>query len=563
MKLHRAYHIRIGICVVLACLGLRGASDGRAEDLERIDKLRFLYGGQLSFSPDGYPVVPVGIMDRKREVTLSSREGLRVQPEGEGGPEVRAGTEWRVRVEGGRAAKVRWSVLLERLSGKKRAGTAAAIERWRGRGEKPRPVEVGSMFGVRGTVMDRRALLILAEPSPSEAAARARADEVAKRHGIDAQAFEEIIELPRGSLIATSGSVEVRNEGILWFAPSAEQGRITVVKVEFGGVGDKAHTGREDRSYLGRIYVALDKHGTLAIVNAVPSNQLLAGLVPAEMFSKAPVESLRAQAVAARTELLSKIGTRHLTDPYRICSTQHCQVYAGAGKEAARATEAVRTTRGEVLFRADEDDLADAYYSASAGGFTENNDSIWGENGPDPILRGHLDAPADVAAGASRFTAGLRTDELLRAFFTDGPQTWAGKSSYNRDRYRWTVKRSAAELDRILAPLGVGAVQELVLGERGISGRLRQITVRGTRGERVVRGDLKIRQTLGNLKSAMFVLDVRREGSRPVEWTFSGAGFGHGVGMCQTGAIGMGEGGKDYRAILGHYYRGSRVVALY
>lgn len=535
---------------------------GHAEDLERIDRLRFLYGGQLSFSPEGYPIVPVGIMDRKREVTLSSKDGLRLQPEGEGGPEVRAGAEWRVRVEAGRAAKVRWSVLLERLSGRRRQGAQAALERWRARGETPHLTEVGSMFGVRGTVMDRRAALVLAEASPSEAAARARADEIARRHGADAQPFEEIVELPRGTLVATSGAVEVRNEGVLWFAPSGEQGRITVDKVEFGGVGDKAHTGREDRSYLGRIYVTLDQHGTLAVVNAVPSNQLLAGLVPAEMFSKAPLEALRAQAVAARTELLSKIGTRHLTDPYRVCSTQHCQVYAGAGKEAARATEAVRTTRGEVLFRADEDDLADAYYSASAGGFTENNDTIWGENGPDPILRGHLDAPPETAA-AVRFARGLGTDELLRAFLTSGPETWAGRSSYNRDRYRWTVKRSAAELDRILAPLGVGAVQELLLGERGVSGRLRQVTVRGARGERVVRGDLKIRQTLGNLRSAMFVLDVRREGGRPVEWTFSGAGFGHGVGMCQTGAIGMGEAGKDYRAILGHYYRGSRVVALY
>lgn len=553
-------YICIGACILAAGLALRGS---RAEDLERIDRLRFLYGGQLSFSPDGYPVVPVGIMDRKHELTLSSRDGLRVQPEGEGGPEVRAGAEWRVRVEGGRAARVRWSVLLERLSGKRRQGAQAALERWKGRGEKPRLIEIGSLFGVRGTVMDRRTALVLSEAAPSEAAARARADEVARRHSIEAVPFEEIVELPRGTLVATSGGVEVRNEGLLWFAPTGEQGRITIHKVEFGGVGDKAHTGREDRSYLGRIYVTLDQHGTLAVVNAVPSNQLLAGLVPAEMFSKAPVEALRAQAVAARTELLSKIGTRHLTDPYRVCSTQHCQVYGGAGKEAARTTEAVRTTRGEVLFRADEDDLADAYYSACAGGFTENNDTIWSDFGPDPILRGHLDAPPETVAAAARFAAGLRTDELLRAFLTDGPQTWASRASYNRDRYRWTVTRSAAELDRILAPLGVGAVQELVLGERGVSGRLRQVTVRGSRGERVVRGDLRIRQTLGNLRSAMFVLDVRREGGRPVEWTFSGAGFGHGVGMCQTGAIGMGEAGKDYRAILGHYYRGSRVVALY
>jgi SpoIID/LytB domain protein len=528
------------------------------EDLARVDQLRFLYSGQMSFTADGLPVVPVGIMDRKKEVTLSAPEGVRVLPDGEGGPEVRAAGSWTVRVEGGRPAKLRWSVVLEKLVGKKRSGVSEALEAWRSRGEKPRVIEIGSLFGVRGTVLDRRAALLLSEPLASEKAARELGEEIAKRWKVDAQAYEEIVELPRGTLVATSGTgatpVEVRNNGVLWFASERDGTRLTVAQVEFGGVGAQAHTGREDRGYFGKIYVTLDVRGQLAVVNAVPATQLLAGLVPAEMFPKAPAEALKAQAVAARTELLAKLGSRHRTDPYRVCSTQHCQVYAGAGKENPRSTAAVEKTRGEVLFRPDAEDLMDAYYSASCGGFSEHNDNVWPEGGPDPALRGHLDALEPDA----RFSGGLRTDALLRSFLTGAAATHCGTSSYNRERYRWTVKRTAAELDKLLAPLGVGRVRELVLGERGVSGRLRSITVRGDRGDKTVRGDLKIRQTLGNLRSAMFAVD-----QKPGEWTFSGAGFGHGVGMCQTGAIGMAEQGLDYRAILSHYYTGSRIHTLY
>src|SRR6202000_564806 len=114
---------------------------------------------------------------------------------------------------------------------------------------------------------------------------------------------------------------------------------------------DKEGGGREARRYFGRVYVTVDRSGKLAVVNAVPEDKLLAGLVRAEMLPSAPPEALKAQAIAARNELLAKLGTRHLTDPYRLCSTQHCQVYAGAGHEDARATAAVQATRGLLLER--------------------------------------------------------------------------------------------------------------------------------------------------------------------------------------------------------------------
>jgi SpoIID/LytB domain protein len=92
---------------------------------------------------------------------------------------------------------------------------------------------------------------------------------------------------------------------------------------------------------------------------------------------------------------------------------------------------------------------------------------------------------------------------------------------------------------------------------------VRELKVIGERGERTVRGDLRIRQLLGGLRSTLFALDQVRSGGRPVEYRFSGGGFGHGVGLCQLGAIGMAEAGHTYQSILSHYYRGARVVRLF
>ena len=143
------------------------------------------------------------------------------------------------------------------------------------------------------------------------------------------------------------------------------------------------------------MYVTLDHDGSLVAANAVPEDKLLAGLVPAEMYPDAPAAALEAQAIAARTELLQKIGRRNLTDPFLLCSTQQCQVYAGAGKEDPRTTRAVEKTRGMVLLR-DGGGLVDIRYSASCGGHTEDNDAIWGGE-PDPSLRGRVDDPEGAA----------------------------------------------------------------------------------------------------------------------------------------------------------------------
>jgi SpoIID/LytB domain protein len=418
------------------------------------------------------------------------------------------------------------------------------------------------VFGVAGEVLDRRALAVSVAPKTTQPDAERVSDDLRRRFHVEPSIYPEMADRPHGVVVAHGpGGVEMRNEGILWFVPPAGA-KLLARKVEFG-VGYPNH-GREDRSYWGKLYVTVDRTGQLALVNAVPEDKLLAGLVPSEMQASAPEEALKAQAVAARAELLTKIGTRHLGDPYLLCSSQHCQVYSGAGREHPRATAAIAATRGEVLFREGQGDLVDTVYSASCGGYTESNENAWDDVTPDAALRGHPDTVGGAAQTFARFAGGIN-EANVRDFLDTAPPAFCKRSSASKnDHYRWTARKTAAEIAQFVAGLGVGAVKELRVLERGVSGRARTLAVVGDRGTREVHGQLPIRQLFGGLQSSLFVVDVERDASgQPAAFTFTGAGFGHGVGLCQTGAMGMAQAGYKYGDILRHYYHGSLIRRLY
>jgi SpoIID/LytB domain protein len=354
--------------------------------------------------------------------------------------------------------------------------------------------------------------------------------------------FTELIDRPHGQLEAVGNKtgMRVRHEGVLWFGAGGEN----PLHVEAEGVAGKSQV---SGSYYGKIYVTLDRYGSMAVVNALPEDRLLAGLLPAEIYPNAPDEALKAQAVAARGELLTKIGTRHIGDPFRLCSQTHCQVYAGAGRETPRTTAAVAATRGEVLFTADGKDLADTVYSANCGGHTENNENTWPDMPALAALRGHRDAP--VSAKADAYAGGVTAENVTR-FIDQPPAAYCGQARLGAgDRFRWTVKRTAADLAKLLARYQLGEIRAIEVLQRGVSGRALAVRVVGATRSETIRGELRIRQTFGGLRSSLFVVEVK-EGAA----TFRGAGFGHGVGMCQTGAVGMAETGKSYQQILRHYY---------
>jgi SpoIID/LytB domain protein len=526
-----------------------------ADETSAADKLRILYSTRFTFTDDGLPLVTVEIMSGRPAVHLRARGGITVRPDGAGGSaiETEGGDAWTITVEDARPAMLQDWTVVEALAPDDTPGVTAALARWKARGFEPRSFELGTVFGVDGEVIDTRELRIAVDPVAAGKGA-ARAAEIGKRFGVATSVQQDLVRRPSGTIVAKSGATTIKNPQVLWFQPRRPGETLTVADVPTGTGGSQLETGTEDRRYWGAVYVTLDRAGTLVAANAVAEDKLLAGLVPAEMYPDAPAAALQAQAIAARTELLQKIGRRNLTDPFLLCSTQQCQVYAGAGKEDPRTTRAVDATRGIVLLR-DGGGLVDIRYSASCGGHGEDNDAIWGGD-PDPSLRGRSDTRSDAAsAGMSRITEGN-----LDAFLDGDGDAWCNKSRLGKAKFRWTEKIAVADLTARVAVEypEVGRVQQLVARRRGVSGRIGVLAIQGDKGAAEVSGDLHIRRLLGGLKSTLF--EVARQGET---FVFRGAGYGHGVGMCQMGAIGMAGAGKPYAQILGHYYRGSHLHRLY
>ena len=540
------------VAFVIAALPSRGLG---ADEFSGADKLRAIYSAEFRFTKDGLPVVPVAIAEGLSSVTITSTAGgLRLLPEGDGGAEIRADDVWQIRASATTPANLRYWAVVWRAPVARGEEADAQIAQWKARGESARRFEQGTLFGVGGEVLDRREAIVGVGPATSpEEAERVLERLSAKSPLVHPGIFTELVDRPHGFLEAVGGKsgFKVRNEGVLWFVPVGD----APLRVEASGAHGKEPF-KIAASYAGRVYVTIDRLGTMAVVNAVSENKLLAGLIPAEIFPSAPEEALKAQAVAARGELLSKIGTRHIGDPFRLCSQTHCQVYSGTGHETPRTTAAVEATRGEVLFEKGGAELADPVYSANCGGHTENNENAWPEMTALPSLRGHRDAAPDRDGDA--YAHGV-TSANVAAFISKPPTAYCGQSKLGAgDRFRWTVTRTKEDLDKLLAKYRLGPIKTIEVLERGVSGRARSVRVSGVTRSEVIHGELRIRQTFGNLRSSLFVVEMQAGAA-----IFRGAGFGHGVGMCQTGAIGMAETGKSYREILRHYYPGTVLRKLW
>ncbi len=534
---------------VLALVLVAGVA--QADETSATDKLRILYSTRFTFTDDGLPLVTVQIMGGKKDVHLRAKGGIVVRPDGAGGSAVETdgGDAWTITVENPKPAVLQDWTIVETLSPDDTNGVTAALARWKDRGFEPRSFEIGTVFGVDGEVIDTREVRIAIDPVAA-GKGTARAAEIAKRFGVATSVHQELVRRPAGTIIAKSGSTTIRNPSVLWFAPRRSAETLTVADVPTNTGGSQLETGSEDRRYWGSVYVTLDHDGSLLAANAVPEDKLLAGLVPAEMYPDAPEAALEAQAIAARTELLQKIGRRNLTDPFLLCSTQQCQVYAGAGKEDPRTTKAIEKTRGIVLLR-DGGGLVDVRYSASCGGHSEDNDAIWGGE-PDPSLRGRADDPK---ANMTRIT-----DDNIEAFLDGDHDAWCAKTKLGKTKFRWTERISDTDMTARVATEypEVGHVKSLTAKQRGSSGRIGLLAIKGDKGSVEVAGDLHIRRLLGGLKSTLFEVTRGNDG-----FVIRGAGFGHGVGMCQMGAIGMAGAGKTHAQILAHYFRGTHLHRLY
>lgn len=550
--------------VALVCLFSQAApadeiDDARpGEDFTRKDRTELLFSTKFTFTPENVPVVTVGVVEGEKEVAFLSEGPLTFMSEGEGGPTVRVGrgrTECVAYMENSRPAVIRYWPALERVSAISLGPVREARARWTDRGLAVRTFEQGSVFGFYGRILDnRRVVLVEDRPYDDRIEAQKHLDELAAANGLATpELYEEVVRRPDGRVRVRCLGVDTSMEfpGMVVVAPSAGK-VIRIRNVAFHKLYNEDK--REDRSYRGSMIFTADRNGTLAAVNAVDAETLLKGLVPSEIFNDAPMEALKAQAVVARGELFAKLGNRHTADPYMVCADVHCQAYRGMERENPRTSEAVEQTAGMMAFNGDE--LVDSVYSSSCGGHSETGGNVW-QGSNHEYLEGVSDSPTPTKA----FAKGV-TEESAREYVVNPPKdAWCGKSRFGKGSFRWTKTLSDSQIvDGVKKITGtdIGRFQGFEVLGRGVSARITRLRVIGSSATVEIAPELRIRQALGSLKSSAFVWD-RAQGSV----TFTGAGFGHGVGMCQNGAIGMADAGKTYTEILGHYYGGSEVVKIY
>ncbi len=344
------------------------------------------------------------------------------------------------------------------------------------------------------------------------------------------------------------GRIEVVADGMRWVmdSPLHVKGRVWV---EDMWVGKGFHWQRRERAlYEGKITVYGWGKGVRAVVE-LPMEIYVGAVASSEMHPDAPFEALKAQVVAARTNLVRTAGKHHPNEPYDVCAEDHCQVFRGLHVLKDRVLKAAEETAGEIITY--DGEPIEARYSKSCGGITETFSVVWGEEDR-PYSPSFRDWERDEGYDAS-------TDEGFLKFYPVEDSFCNVDFPGIENLYRWEVSYSREELTEKLKHLGVGKVLHIVPLKRGRSGRIYELSVIGLECERKIRGEYAIRETLGNpfLPSSAFVVEKVGDG-----FVLKGMGWGHGVGMCQIGAIGMAMRGYDYRDILKHYYRGTNLTRM-
>jgi stage II sporulation protein D len=311
---------------------------------------------------------------------------------------------------------------------------------------------------------------------------------------------------------------------------------------------DAEHHGKA-RAYRGGCTLSTHGDGRLTVVNTVDLEDYLRGVVPLEIGSHAPPAALAAQAVAARSYALARRGdgTRAECD-FDVAGTQS---YGGREAESAATDAAVAGTAGQVLMA--EDRIVEAAYHACCGGVTAAPEEAWGS--PEVGLSAVLDTRD---GGAPHFD-----ESALRAWLRTTPDAWCA----GHPLFRWTrtvsladlLARAAAWLKGHRPSAHVGTLRAVSVTKRGPSGRATELLLHGDAGDAKVTGD-RLRWVFGDGDRALpsTLMTLESEGDCI---TVRGAGYGHGVGMCQAGAVAMARAGRSASTILAHYYPGAKVTA--
>ena len=420
--------------------------------------------------------------------------------------------------------------------------------------------------------------------------------------------------LAKGEVVTGEQEVAFSEGGILWngnqyssltFHPQSADASFSLSDVT---IGVNFHWERkETQTFLGTLHFVVESDKICAI-NELPVERYLESVISSEMSATSSLELLKAHAVISRSWLLAQMKKRREVAEsgnnffsfvkkddrlirwydredhtiFDVCADDHCQRYQGITKETSpHVAEAIRQTKGQILM--DGDDICDARFSKCCGGVTEEFQYCW-EDTPKNYLSSVRDIIQGVkSAGTPAPLPSLQDEAAADAWIRSNPPAFCNTTDkkilsqvlndYDQetaDFYRWKVTLTQEKLQQLLdekLKMNFGDIIDLQAEERGKSGRISKLRIVGTEKTFVIGKELEIRRALSDthLYSSAFVVDrydIDEKGV-PQRFDIIGAGWGHGVGLCQIGAAVMGEEGFDYDAILLHYYQGAEIKKVY
>jgi SpoIID/LytB domain protein len=359
-------------------------------------------------------------------------------------------------------------------------------------------------------------------------------------------------------------------------------------------IGIRFHWERkEDQVFEGNLILTARDAANIAIINEISLENYLVSVISSEMSGTAPREFLKVHSIISRSWLLAALerknavrkpverpGTEELVrwynredhDIFDVCADDHCQRYQGITKIMAdMAATAVNETRGHVL--AWGKDVCDARYFKACGGITENYETAWEEtpipylvsisdshNVLPPVLS--EDAAAEWVKSSPDVYCNTQDEELLAEILP-------GFDRETTQFFRWKVEYTRSQLEEIIrqkSGIDFGTLNDLTPLERGPSGRIKRLKITGSKQSIVIGKELEIRRWLSptHLYSSAFTVSADRgPDGRPESFVLNGAGWGHGVGLCQIGAAVMAKKGFTAREILSHYFTGAEIKKIY
>ena len=299
----------------------------------------------------------------------------------------------------------------------------------------------------------------------------------------------------------------------------------------------------ENGIYSGPFSIQSDAYGTWTLVEHVPIERYLKGVVPYEIGANAPEAALAAQSILARTWAVANTH-RFKVDGYNLCSDTQCQVYKDPSNANQKIRAAIKKTAGTILTWNQKP--INTVYHATNGGVMASVDEAWSVN-PVPYLQMRLDGPKNWS---SKVDLPLSNEQNLKSFLFSESDAFGSEHPFFRWNKTLDSFQIAKELNQAKKVTGSFYPKKIKAASRGTSGRVTSLSIKGNKGFEILLKLDDIRRVLRQLPSTLFVVKEIKEG----KWLFSGGGFGHGAGMSQSGAIELAKNGWTTKQILHHYY---------